>query len=281
MDVRIIWFSNVFDETAIGIKDALFLIGIDASGDIHKRGGKFEKTYLNNETTLFVILGIHRSIPKLPTNFIAVQMEQPGSKWFSDEYFKRLSCARAVWDFSPRNVKFLRSMGLENIHLVPTRVPMRSYVLDTYEVPQDIDVLFYGANHPRRNYIEKLLKKSRLNVVFRYYNLFDSDRDNLISRSKVVLNIHFWKESSLETHRIEYLCSKGKCIVSEYSKDSELDDIYINSIQFCKYDEIVKQVNRYCKNDNMRKDLECMAYNSSMKRQFNMDHILNSMTCSK
>jgi len=281
MDVKVIWFSNVFSETATGIKDALFLLGIDADGSILDNRAKFKDIYLNHETTMFIILGFHRCIDQLPPNFIAVQMEQPGSKWFSKEYFSRLACARAVWDFSPRNVTYLEKIGLVNVHLVPTRVPMRSYVIDTIVPRQDIDVLFYGANHPRRKAIEDSLRKSRLNVVFRYYNLFDSDRDSLISRAKIVLNIHFWTESSLETHRIEYLCSKGKCIISEYSKDPDLDHIYRESIKFCKYDHIVKEAKRYCNNSKMRKELESMAYHTSMERQFDTNNILNSMSCSE
>jgi len=278
MDVRIIWHSNIFSETATGIKDALFLMGIDADGDIlSDRCCEFEEAYPNNKNTLFIILGIHRSTPKLPSNYIAVQMEQPGSKWFSQDYFDKLSCARAVWDFSPRNVHYLRNEGLTNVYLVPTRVPMRSYVLETIDKKQDIDVLFYGANHPRRKAIEDSLKKSKLNVVFRYYSLFDSDRDALISRAKVVLNIHFWTESSLETHRIEYLCSKGKCVISEYSKDPDLDNIYKESIVFCGYNAMVKQVHRYCRNFKIRKEMEYNAYHTSMKRQLDTNHILNSL----
>lgn len=278
MPVRIVWKSHVFDETSVGIQDVLLLLGIDSSGAISSNNDNFETTYPDHETTLFVILGFHKSIERLPDHFIAVQMEQPGSKWFSKNYIKRLSQARVVWDFSISNVKMFKNMGLDNIHFIPTRVPMCSFI-ESNQIPptQDIDVLFYGASHDRRTRIEHLLKKKKLNVVFRYYNLFGHDRDELIQRAKVVLNIHYYTESSLETHRIEYLCSKGKCVISEYSNDHELDHLYDESVHFCKYDEIVSTAYKYCKNDTLRHKLEVKSYIGCSSRQFDKSHVRESL----
>jgi len=278
MTVRVVWTSHVFDETSVGIQDVLLLLGIDSSGDISTTNDNFETTYPNHQTTLFVILGFHKSMEQLPDNFIAVQMEQSGSKWFSKRYVERLSRARIVWDFSISNVTMFKKMGLTNIHFIPTRVPMCPFFDSNKIKPvQDIDVLFYGAKHQRRSHIENLLKRKGLQVVFRYYNLFGKDRDDLIHRSKVVLNIHYYMESSLETHRIEYLCSKGKCVLSEYSNDHELDNLYKGSVHFCKYDEIVSKAYQYCKNETLRHNLEVNSYLGCSSRQFDKSHVRESL----
>lgn len=284
MGVRLVWHNRVFNETATGIRDALLLLGIDAEGSMVDPNNHtpFEQIYANESTTLFIIVGFHRSTERLPLAFVAVQSEQPGSKWFSTMYFDRLSNALAVWDFSPRNVEFLSSHGLRNVHLVPTRVPMVSYMqtgIGTIISPvsEDIDVLFYGSNHPRRRCIEQSLRRKGLNAVFRYYNLFDEERDSLIRRAKVVLNIHYWPESSLETHRVEYLCSKGKCVVSEISMDPVLDRVYSDSIKLCPYQDIVKETLRLCTSGEERRSMECNAYHSSMRRQLDVEPLATSL----
>ena len=110
-------------------------------------------------------------------------------------------------------------------------------------VKQDIDVLFYGAESPRRRNMEVQLNKiPNCRVVFRYYNLFRSEREELIRRSKIVLNLHYWPESSLEVHRIEYACSRSKCIISEPSSDTILDYKYQNCVKFAKYNDIPSTV---------------------------------------
>jgi hypothetical protein len=56
--------------------------------------------------------------------------------------------------------------------------------------------------------------------------VFDATRYNDVMASRVILNIHHDEESVLEVHRINYLLSLGKCVVSERSDDLELDAAY-------------------------------------------------------
>jgi len=57
--------------------------------------------------------------------------------------------------------------------------------------------------------------------------IFDDDRDYYVLRSKVIINVHSADDSSLELHRINYLTSLGKCVISERSSlDPGLDDAY-------------------------------------------------------
>ena len=56
--------------------------------------------------------------------------------------------------------------------------------------------------------------------------VFDAMRLMHLSLSSVVLNLHHDDESVLEAHRLNFLLSLGKCVVSERSDDTELDAIY-------------------------------------------------------
>lgn len=146
---------------------------------------------------------------------------------------------------------------------------------------EDVDVLFYGARCKRRESLERDFQKSGLRAVFRYNDLFEDDREDLISRSKVVLNVHYWPSSSLETHRVEYLCSRGKCVLSEYSSDPELDSLYSGSVAFVPYNAIVKTAESYVADDTSRKTLETYARSFSFRNQTDVsviEHVLTKYT---
>ncbi|CAM9711308.1 unnamed protein product, partial [Sphacelaria rigidula] len=258
MGIQIIWSHVVFEETAVGICDALFMSGFHA--DLVYRD--FEWSGFRKDV-LYVILGLHRkrvNCSELPDKYIAVQAEQIGSKWMTKLYLQNLREALCVWDFSPRNCSFFRSLGI-TCYNVGTRVPMEIFYPGSLSRKQhfsrvrekDIDVLFYSARCPRRQDLERNLSKTTsLKVVFRYNDLFREEREDLISRSKIVLNVHYWPSASLETHRVEYLCSRGKCVLSERSSDPELDLEYSNCVAFFPLSKMVEAVELYAISDKLR-----------------------------
>lgn len=268
--IQIIWVHEVFEETSTGICDALFLSGFDA--EVRKLNRHDSVTY--SDDILYVILGLHR-FSKVPKNFIAVQAEQIGSKWMTDAYLGNLRRAWCVWDFSPRNCAYFERLGIK-AEYVPIRVPMEIFYPSSSSMtchfsgrPKDIDVLFYGARCPRRAGLERDFGKlcPELKVVFRYYDLFRGEREDLISRSKVVLNIHYYEDASLETHRLEYLCSRGKCVISESSLDSELDSAYSNCTAFVPLSMFVKTAQHYATDESSRASLEKKSQRKSFRSQ--------------
>lgn len=278
----IFWHNRVFEETAIGIEDCLFLMGFRVERVFFHRHENVGHNVNNIHNVhkvhnVHIILGFHRYKGPTPKNTIVVQSEQQGSKWMTEEYINRLRGVDMVWDFSENNCDFMRCHGV-NSYYVPTRVPLRVFVENIDDrlvgIPDSssryyIDVLFYGTFHERRRRVEMDLKRRGLNVVFRYSNLFENERDQLISVSKVVLNIHYWPESSLETHRIEYLCSRSKCVVSERSSDEGLDDVYKNSVVFCDIKDFVDTVMHLVKDEKIRQKMEIIAQNECYDRQMN------------
>jgi hypothetical protein len=71
------------------------------------------------------------------------------------------------------------------------------------KVVKDIDVLFYGLINDR---IAKILgdyKCSGLNI-HTSFGIYEKDRDDLIARSKLVLNLHYYDSEIFEVVRVFY-----------------------------------------------------------------------------
>ena len=276
----IVWSGPVFEETAIGISDALFISGFDAK-IIHLDSDEDATIFQDDQT--YIILGIHRFNVTLPKNFIVIQAEQINSRFINTKYLSILAKARSVWDFSGRNVEYFQEKGIK-VYDIGSRVPMDVFYPNSPSMlrhfsgrHKDIDVLFYGAKCPRRENLEKDLKRIGLKTEFRYNNLFRGAREDLIARSKVVLNIHYYVRSSLETHRIEYLCSRGKCVVSERSDDHVLDDKYAQSVVFSSMEDMVSSILNMVTCEKKRNSVEVSAQKESITRQSNTRVIVESL----
>lgn len=270
MKLIVLWHHQVLCESAYGISHALDLMSID-----HDCVHSADRTFVDTGD-IFVVVGIHH-FETVPKNYIVIQTEQPGSNWFTPSLYKALREAMGVIDFSPRLSAKWKSMGCNSYYL-PIRIPMDLFI-DTgkkdiffTDAPKDIDVLFYGGRRDRRVRLEKRLKKRFPNkkIVFRYYDLFGDERERFISRAKIVLNTHFWPESSLETHRIEYLMARGKCVVSETSKDPDLDEEYSKAVIFCGYDAMEQTISRLLWNPREIERSGKRARILSENHQFNM-----------
>ncbi|WP_372886612.1 hypothetical protein, partial [Shimia sp.] len=157
----------------------------------------------------------------LPDDYIAVQMEQSvSSRWFTPDYFARLTGARAVIDYSLRNIAFLRQneVPLAQLHYVPLDVDRR--LLPAEETPRR-GILFYGDDKcPRRQRILAAVAKvyPELEIVS---NLFGEALEEALRGAAVILNVHYYEGALLETTRIYQALSYGTPVVSEESADQD------------------------------------------------------------
>ncbi|HEY9841195.1 MAG: hypothetical protein ACAI44_26730 [Candidatus Sericytochromatia bacterium] len=153
-------------------------------------------------------------------DYIVVQLEQLNFEagWFrhKQDFFLAqlplLQNARQVWDYSLENVTFLKQYGIQ-ARLMPigTHPGIRRFEL---AAKPDIDVLFYGSGNPRRaRILDELSRHCQLRAL---HGEFGEQRDQLIARSKIVLNIHAFDEIALlEQVRLFYLLSHGCFVLSE------------------------------------------------------------------
>lgn len=159
----------------------------------------------------------------LPRDAIIYNLEQVSedSRWFSAAYKECLRRHR-LWDYSERNLERLRRWNIDHGQLCPIGShPALCRLRPRREDERDIDVLFYGALNARRRRVLSELSRRGLEVTI-LCDVYGALRDELISRARLVLNVHFYESQILETVRLSYLMANGVCVLSEPGSEPEL-----------------------------------------------------------
>ena len=237
----------------------------------------------DKDTNLYIILGGHNYLGRLPKNYIIYQLEQTNiyitdnetnkkqEILFSDRYVTILKQSQSIWDYSKSNIKYIKNhYGIKHIYWVP--LYYTKYIENikiTNEKP--IDILFYGSMNTRRQHILEQLKL-HFNVAIYINNLWDVERDDLISKSKIILNIHYYENAILEIHRISYLLSNKCLVITEQGRDSnEFSKILISA----KYNQLIKTCQTWLsKSDLERKQMALYSYRE-FKQHFKLQDYLS------
>lgn len=192
------------------------------------------------------ILSLKKSSKKL----IIFQLEQisPHLNSMNPNWLNMLFEADEIWDYSEDNKERLIVEGL-----MPSKIIKFSYTKSLNKIKhrdaKDIDVLFYGSlNHKRLEILNALGKVCNLQIV---NNAFANELDDYISRSKVILNLHYYEMDVQEQVRIFYLLCNGCCVVSEFNTINNFDNFIFN----IKRDEIVDTVISQLQNENYKNQM--------------------------
>ena len=206
------------------------------------------------EECLYIVV-CPQMFKKLPNFYIAYQMEQTvSSRWFTEDYDKKLENAYAIFDYSINNIEyFKKNKGYsKNVYYVP----IDSF--DGFEIKNDsfeYDVAFYGdPNSPRRNFLLQALKKNfKVKIIS---EVFGDALYKELSKAKVIVNLHYYKNSLLETTRLYETLSLGRSIiVSEKSKDVDEDSRIQDKIDFVDtgdVNELVEHIKFWLENEDER-----------------------------
>lgn len=129
---------------------------------------------------------------------------------------------------------------------------------------EDIDICFYGSQNERRNKILDQLKaktvsftdsdgeiKERPLVVASFVG-YGGFRDQLIARSKIVLNMHFYDSAIFEIFRCAHLFANKKCVVSQRGMDMQLEAPFNHTGIMVDYEDMVDRCMDYLKDDDLR-----------------------------
>lgn len=130
------------------------------------------------------------------------------------EYRQLLAEAEGILDYGPSSTAYLQARGRTDVVTLP---PGYHSCLERFRpAPQpDIDVLFIGSPHPRRQRVLDALKRAGAGVVH-LRTSYGVRRDGVIARAKIVLNMHAWDElDALETIRLSPLLANRCFVVSE------------------------------------------------------------------
>lgn len=195
-------------------------------------------------------------------NFEPIDLQTTFTDW------RRLDAVRSatVWDYSARNVEYIRALtGNVNATYVPIGyAPVLSRIAPSPS--QDIDVLFYGSLNERRTCILDQLDARGLAVV-RAFGVYGEERDALIARAKVVLNVHYYEARILELVRVSYLLANRKAVVAEYDERTELAEDLKDGLRLARYDDLVESVVQLVSDNEARRTLEAKGFARMTQRR--------------
>jgi SAM-dependent methyltransferase len=193
----------------------------------------------------------------VPAGSIIYNLEQLGGPELPEGYCD-LACQRQLWDYSKQNIEKWKALGCRQ---TPIHVPL-GYVPELTRIQpaaaQDIDVLFYGSLNERRKRVLAALREAGVKVQT-IFGIYGKERDELIGRSKIVLNIHFYEAKVFEIVRISYLLANSKAVVTESSVDMPADESGNSPVLSLPYDSLIDGCLSLLKNENERWKLEQRA----------------------
>lgn len=199
----------------------------------------------------------------LPQKLIIYNMEQiqkEGSAWLQAPYMDLLR-RYPVWDYSARNIARLEEdFGIKNVALCGVGyMPVLTCIVPAKV--QDIDVLFIGSSNERRMQVLKQIGMRGKNVVLGF-NAYGAERDALISRAKIHINLHFYEAQVFEITRVSYLLANHCCVVSETGYDEALEAPLRDGVAFAPYEKLADTCMQLLEQENERaalikKGFEC------------------------
>ena len=193
-----------------------------------------------NDSSLHIIL-CAQTVPQhcLPKNYIVWQFEQKNSVHWTDYYVKAvLANAHAVWEYSLENVDKYYDVN-SNYDFVPA---LWHESLGRPAHVKDIDYLFYGSlNEKRSSVIQDLIRK-KINVKV-ITNSHDGELADVLSRTKTVINLHYYNEALLEMPRVCESLAYGCRVVSEKSINETILDEYIDIVNENSAQSIIDALN--------------------------------------
>lgn len=218
---------------------------------------------VRSDEGIIIVSGPHRYDPsRLPPNSILFNLEQLAVSTLVGADFVSSLERRIVWDYSRKNIAFIRSRGIVPTDLRHIRLGVAPATEASCEdADQPWDVLIYGSLNSRRlavlfNLIASGLK---VRVVTGYVDGLDSEGyerlrnhpnvsltppasgaalDEAIARSKVVINPNYYESDCVDLCRVTYLLAKRKAIVSEFRDIDEIDDDLRDAVAWSRYESM-------------------------------------------
>lgn len=177
----------------------------------------FKTSFLKNrydQNSTNIILGAHLldTHEFLPPRTIILNTEQVGdsnSMAHKDTYLEILS-RYYIWDYSAFNTSLFKHQNFDIIQFGYEEGLKRL----RNDIPKEYDLIFYGSINPRREKIISSLSAKGITIQV-LSNVYASERDFFIERSRAILNLHFYDTKILQQVRVFYPLINGFPIVSE------------------------------------------------------------------
>jgi len=190
--------------------------------------------------------------PKVQKDVIVwYQLEQEGSGYAGINQFHRAMVGSdIIWDFSKANIRWFGKKHGVTPSWEGGRyfyVPMWNTIPGKYfRNPPNLfsekkyDVLLFGSMNDRREKICNEMKRRKLKIFCG--KTWGNDLEQKKLSSRLLLNVHYYPNGSLEVHRLDSVLAAGMIVVSEASADKELDREYNPVVTFNHYDNLIETV---------------------------------------
>ena len=192
------------------------------------------------ENDLIIVFGGHDQATNLNAlqeqikfKCIIIQSEQYESKIFDNKYYIQLLKNNYVLDWSKYNVeRFKKQMDIK----VYSFYYYDFFLLENENRP--IDFFFCGSHSPEREAKLNQFKLQNSNMGFTFEYDFSNNHmgfneiNNKLANVKYVINLPYYKNNSLETHRINKALASGCQVISIPSSDPYLNDKYKDYVHF-------------------------------------------------
>ena len=233
-----------------------------------------EVTYAENtavSNAINIVFGA-QSVPieylkRLPKNSIIFNLEQ--YRGVSPSFFGKEVhfCAEnfEIWEYSSANMHSWQLLGNDNHKLVPiSYAPILTRIPKVAE--QDIEVLIYGLSGEKRLFAFDELSTHGIVTIF-VSGLYGAARDNLISRSKIILNVNLYDYAQIfEIARVSYLLSNSKAVISMVDEDTFIEDDLKTYIKKCNLETLLNECLTLLESDAKRLSYEKMGFDIFQKR---------------
>lgn len=192
---------------------------------------------------------------KLPDNSILYNLEQVGGGNIG--FMPVLAKRSQVWDYSLKNVKDWKSIGIEAKHVPFCYVPELTKLNGSSDCTTD--VLFYGCLNERRQKIISSLKSRGLNVETKF-GCYGVDLLAAMNKAKIILNVHYYESKIFEIVRVGYALANKKAVVSEVSADDGDYAHLRDGIKTVEYDSVVDACSELLTNELERKEISSKGF---------------------
>jgi|TARA_Y100000746_G_scaffold227578_1_gene234391 hypothetical protein len=213
----------------------------------------------NNPSTKNIVLGAHllndNLIEDIPENTIIFNTEQIES--ITENWKKKiLNLARKniiFWDYSQYNLDYLsKTINIKGkLFQIGYQKELNRI---NHNIDKNIDVLFYGSINARREHIINKLKDRKINVKT-LFGVYGKERDDLIAKSKLILNMHMYDSKIFEIVRVFYLLSNSIPVLTEVGSDTKFNNDFLDLICKSTYENIEKNIIYLLENDKKRIEL--------------------------
>ena len=213
----------------------------------------------NNPSTKNIVLGAHllndNLIEDIPENTIIFNTEQIES--ITENWKKKiLNLARKniiFWDYSQYNLDYLsKTINIKGkLFQIGYQKELNRI---NHNIDKNIDVLFYGSINARREHIINKLKDRKINVKT-LFGVYGKERDDLIAKSKLILNMHMYDSKIFEIVRVFYLLSNSIPVITEVGSDTKFNNDFLDLICKSTYENIEKNIIYLLENDKKRIEL--------------------------